>query len=796
MLYTFGGTPADVLTTATGDVVPNYRVLVYRAGTDELVTALIEADGSTPIAELRSNPADHAQPGAIRPFKIADVTAIDFAYNGPTGEVRWYQAARELAQQAASAAAAALSRTEGGTVTAPTTFGDGVSVDGGLQVTDGLTTDEIATGTLTVAGIPFASPPTLNVRSYGAQGNGTADDAPAIQQALSAATPGGEVVVPPGTYRLATLPLRIYRGTHLRLMPGAKFVRAANATLITNGDADQNLPGYTGHGDLTIEGGVWDMQGTTSGLTASRMCISLGHAQNITIRRVEVRDVPGYHAVEINSSKNVRILDCNFKGFVDPGGRPYSEAIQPDLAKGSAYFGAFGPYDHTTCEDLLVQGCYFGPSGTPGTTSWPRGIGSHSATITKWHKRVRIIGNTFEGCTQYAMTAYNYQDVVFANNSVVGCAGGFRMQPPVLSDPNDTKLPDGTQTNASQAVKDFVVSGNTFRDLTGFDEPIICDGVATGKVQNVTITGNVIDGSGGVENGIRLIHAQQVTVTGNLIRGAGNTGISQDNVDGGVVVGNRVIGPAGSGISADTCTGMMIASNTVREAGVNGVHVLGGSDVQVQGNFIKGASRNASGSWGIRCSTSSDGLLITGNRVRKFGSGNEVAAGIGITSTCANVRRYGNDLGDTGLDDQSPNPITGASDTGAGLLPPAIKSADTPRTSTVTTTADPHLTLPVAPNATYDVECVAVWTTGGGGLRATWAAPSGAGMVWTDNDGVGIATPTGVVTFSATTGTTFKGTLVVGSTAGSLTLSWAQSTSNAAATTLKAGSILKLTRIA
>jgi hypothetical protein len=101
---------------------------------------------------------------------------------------------------------------------------------------------------------------------------------------------------------------------------------------------------------------------------------------------------------------------------------------------------------------------------------------------------------------------------------------------------------------------------------------------------------------------------------------------------------------------------------------VNGIHVFGGSDIQVLGNYIKGASRAASGSWGIRCSTSADGLLITGNKIRKYGSGNEVAAGIGITSTCTNVKRYGNDLLDTGLDDQSTQPDVSPFDTGHGAL--------------------------------------------------------------------------------------------------------------------------------
>ncbi|MBP5918676.1 hypothetical protein F3K34_43620 [Streptomyces sp. LBUM 1486] len=125
-----------------------------------------------------------------------------------------------------------------------------------------------------------------------------------------------------------------------------------------------------------------------------------------------------------------------------------------------------------------------------------------------------------------------------------------------------------------------------------------------------------------------------------------------------------------------------------------------------------------------------------------------------------------------------------------------IKSVDTPRASTVTPTADPHLTLPVAANAVYDIELPAVWTNGGGGFRATWTVPASASMVWTDNDGVGVATAAGVVTFASATGTMFKGTLVTGATAGSITFLWAQNTSNAGDTVLRGGCALKAERVA
>lgn len=783
-LYTFGGNASAVLTTTTGDVVPDYPVLVRAAGTGAIITALYEEDGTTPIAQLRSNAATSDQPGAIRTFKADGYSAIEYEYNGPSGNpVRLYEAAREVGTAALDGLASKLDKS-GGTIT------------GDLDVTGTVDVSE-----LLVNGQPLDT------------GGGDTDwsdagiilpastDGTGVQSALNAARTagGGWVVVPPGVYLIGAV-LRIYRNTRLTLLPGAEFRIAYAGTMLLNGDADQTLGGWTGHGNILIEGGVWNMRGTTAGFTGNAMCISIGHARGITIRDIEVRDVSGFHGIELNSTKNALVQNCRFLGYVDntsDASRGFSEAVQIDLAKSVGVFGGFGPYDNTVCEDITVRGCYVGASGTAGTTAWPRGVGSHSATVGTTHRRIHIEGNSFEGCLQYGIVAYAYDSAVIAHNTMLGCGSGIRARTIISTDAADSTNTSGVQTNASQVMKNLTITGNTITGGGSYDDAILLYGESTGRIVGATVTGNVVDTVGGTENGIRIQYADQYTVTGNTIRAVGGTGISQEQNTGGVVGSNRVYSVTGSGISCDTGTGIQITGNTVREAGVNGIHVLSGSDIQVQSNYVKGASRTTSGaSWGIRCSTSVDALFITGNKIRKYGSGNEVAAGIGITSTCTNVRRYGNDLGDTGLDDQSASPLTGPSDTGAGAITYVTKSADTSRASTATTAADPHLTLAVAANAVYDVECVAVWTTGGGGLRATWTAPSGAGMVWTDNDGVGVATAAGVVTFASTTGTTFKGTLTTSATAGSLTLSWAQSTSNASATVLKAGSSLKLTRLA
>lgn len=510
----------------------------------------------------------------------------------------------------------------------------------------------------------------LTVTAYGATGDGVTDDAPAIQAALDAAADagGGWIVVPPGTYLLSTLPLRIYGNTMLTLLPGAEFRRNAAATLLINGDAAQNLGGYTGHSGITIEGGLWNMRGTTVGLTASAMCISIGHASDITIRDLEIRDVPGYHAIEINSTKRGIIQNCAFRGYVDPGGRDFSEAVQIDLAKSSSVFGGFGPYDHTPCEDLLITGCYVGASGTAGTTAWPRGIGSHSATINRWHKRIRIAECTFEGTIQYALSAYNWEDLTVTGCTFSGCGSGVRLRAVDTGDTEDTKDETGAQTSASQLMRNIAITGCTFRAGGGYDEPIVALGESTGQILNLAISGNAIDTSASAQNGVRCQQVHRYTVAGNVIGNIDGTGISLEDCVMGVVTGNQIYSPESHGITAVTCTHTSLVGNSIREPGGNGILVQDGSDIHLRDNYIKSPGRATNATYyGIRVSTAASSVSLSGNKTRPHGSGNEAINGLSVTNTCTLIHRYGNDWRGstwtgTALSDLSTTPNTTATD--------------------------------------------------------------------------------------------------------------------------------------
>lgn len=142
----------------------------------------------------------------------------------------------------------------------------------------------------------------------------------------------------------------------------------------------------------------------------------------------------------------------------------------------------------------------------------------------------------------------------------------------------------------------------------------------------------------------------------------------------------------------------------------------------------------------------------------------------------------------------------------------AYKSGDQSVTSSTTLVNDSALAVPVEANAVYKVELLIYYA---GGTHATadfkynFTFPSGAGSASVRYLGLSTALAiqygTVVLGGAGAFGTNGTGNiltvdlefnLTTSSTAGNLQLQWAQNTSNATATTVKAGSIMTARRIA
>ncbi|MBP5930502.1 right-handed parallel beta-helix repeat-containing protein [Streptomyces scabiei] len=476
-------------------------------------------------------------------------------------------------------------------------------------------------------------------QDFGARADGTGDDAPAVQAALDAAQNGGQFYAPPGIYRLATLPLRVHRRTRVTLAPGAIMRRAALGTMLINGDAGQNLPAYTGHGDIIIEGGTWDAQAVA--FPTSAMCMSFGHATNLLIRDLTILDVAGYHGIEINAIKTCVISNVRGLGYLDPGGRPFSEFIQPDLAKGSAYFGGFGPYDDTPVLDLLVMGCSTGPSGTPGTTAWPRGIGSHSASPSKPHRDIRVFGCRFDSCSQWAIGAYTWENVTISDVQMRDCGGGIWLR--TLDSANAshrTPAGGGAPTIAgSQPLAGFAIDKIEMVGGGSYGAALEIQGEDTGFIQDLAL-GKVIARSV-ASQAVRMISVEDYRVEGVIARSTGSTAISTLGTRRGHLVDCHVNGAGSAGITVDSrstlaaaATDVTLSGCTVTGAAANGIHVWAGVDITVESCEVYDTT-----GFGVQVSTNTDRITVRDSRFRATTS-----TPINFTSTVTNAVRLRNNV--------------------------------------------------------------------------------------------------------------------------------------------------------
>lgn len=145
----------------------------------------------------------------------------------------------------------------------------------------------------------------------------------------------------------------------------------------------------------------------------------------------------------------------------------------------------------------------------------------------------------------------------------------------------------------------------------------------------------------------------------------------------------------------------------------------------------------------------------------------------------------------------------------------ALKTADESISSSTTLQNDDELRVAVVAGAKYTMEAFLIYTGAAdpaGGLKLGWTGPSGATMKWANFGVTQNVSPTlvnynvvvesigggrGVGTNGAAEMSSRPcGQLTVSSTAGNLQLQWAQGTSNATATVVKAGSWIKIVRIA
>lgn len=470
----------------------------------------------------------------------------------------------------------------------------------------------------------------FDVKAYGAMGDGTTNDGPALQATVDAAAAyasanGGRatVLIPPGRYlnNVTQVILKdnltvfaygayIFSGSGTRGPGSAPSMFSTQTGAIYGGGAD----------NIVFQGGIIDCKGQDApdgevGNQTGYNAFSLANCRNFSIKDVTIRNVASWHGIDASAVDGLVVDSCRFEGFVDKYstlGRQFSEAIQLDQDNG----------DNTPTKNVVIQNCYMGPA-IDGSGLGPFGtfVGSHTQVDGQPMKNIRIVGNYVEDAIQYGIYILNWQDVTIASNVIVGAGihGIFGAQ--------YTTSDENSRIN----IESNVITGSANRDIW-------LDGrnTATGY-QDCSISSNSFGGSS--LSPLRIDKTSYTSMYGNAIRGVlADDGVefatdSNDNAFTHNLIANF---GDGNGIQIDSSDRNAVVGNLFHNLGNNGIWISNSSVKNlISSNHVIGAGGSGTTSFGniTFSNTANNDNVVIFNRFQKFGSGTEVTTPIVFSGT-------------------------------------------------------------------------------------------------------------------------------------------------------------------
>lgn len=446
----------------------------------------------------------------------------------------------------------------------------------------------------------------VDVRDFGAVGDGVADDRVALQAAFDVAGP--KRVLLRGDHWVGS---KVFVGSDTTIdMRGGSIIRGFN----TGPDGYALLEFRPGTRRLTVRGGTLDGNGDQFPAEPNGFNIAGGRdLKDITFEQVTFKDVVGAHALDVANIDGLRVVGCRFEGYKDRAAadRYFSEAIQldPDITVNPA---------GSVVRRVLITDCYFGPSTTQGFGAWPAGVGNHSAPDTQVTSEVAVLRNVFEGCTWAGVRPFRWDNTIIEGNRFHQCTRAVYTAPTGPTSRRGRGLvirnnwftpPPGQDSLWLEWTADVLVDGNVVKGGRHFIRGFYFDGLTISRNRVVDVEQNLLwayepapDGGKG--------YTRDLTVTGNQVRNPGYRAFHVNcAVKGFVISDNLIVGAASDGGNRPA-----IAVDSAASDGV------------ISGNLVLDGGAAAKPSFGVEVSAACANVSLVGNRLFK-GTNHQATSG-------------------------------------------------------------------------------------------------------------------------------------------------------------------------
>jgi parallel beta-helix repeat protein len=418
----------------------------------------------------------------------------------------------------------------------------------------------------------------INVKDYGATGNGSTDDTAAIQDAIDAVTAGGTLFFPVGTYLVDvnTQSCTLTDGTDV-----SKCALLIDTAMQVTGDEGAQIKAKEGASPATNNYIV----SCTAGVNFTNIYFN-GDRLNVT----------SSYAVQLNASTS-SVKNCTFKAFDG----------SPVVAQGTSAAAMINTID--------ISENNFEDNGNTVFFAWVDRFkinnnfifnASEGIDLDKYCQNGQITGNcieTFRGTGADAGVEINGGDsITVANNSIRNFKDGIIL---------NAKTTGGVDYFSTG----ITVTGNTVENSEGYGLTIGAPIGSTQSLQNSTIVGNVfkncsIDGANlrgknvvfsnntlvGNRGGLLVSAGSRLIISNNVIADNARYGIqvesasvSQITVTGNIISDNNS-DTGYNGIQMFDVTSATISNNAVTGAHDHGIRVQGTGTVNLSGNTVTGAT--------------------------------------------------------------------------------------------------------------------------------------------------------------------------------------------------------------